>query len=299
MSLAKIFKDSIHYPFSDWSKLIILGILLFIPSIVAVITQQFPSAILAFLTAILLIIVGFVVEGYSISVIKDTIEGSNAIPDFEWTNNFISGLKLFVIEIVYTIGLAIVFAIVLWVTGGFKLLNSMVNINATTSAVPVVASNIAPMMNYNLTASGVPAAASNMTSIANPTINTVSTTIPSASPLLFVGLILVLIVAIVAMFFLVISTCRLAKTGSIKEGLSWSGIIGDIKVIGVGKLVAWYILLIIIAIILAFIAAIVLAILGFIPVVGAIIAAIVLAFIITPFFTLFSARATGLIYVNE
>lgn len=278
MNLTGIFKESICYPFSDLAKLIILGVLLFVPTIVGVITQQFPNAVLAVVTAILVIIFGFIVEGYSLSVIRDTIADSNAIPDFEWKNNFIDGLKLFVVEIVYGIVLAIIFAIVLGLTGGLDLLSSVATTNVTATAVPV--------------------AASNMTAAATPAVNTAVTNIPTATPLLVVGLILVLIIAIVAMFFMTVSTCRLAKSESIKEALSWSGITGDIKSIGVGRFVAWYILLVIVVAILVIIFGVIVGLLGLIPVVGAVIAAIITAFIIVPFFVLFSSRAMGLLYAD-
>lgn len=277
MSLTKIFKDSINYPFKDWSKLIILGVLIFIPTILAALTRQFPGNALEFITGIFMLLISFTVEGYGISVIKNTIEGSNTIPDFDWDRNFTSGLKLFVVEIIYMIGIGIIFGIVLFITKGFDLLPDLFKFN----------------MNHN-----VPISIANMTSVADPAINTTITVLHSASPLLIIGLIIVMILAIIAMFFMIISTCRLAKTNSIKEALSWRGITGDIKTIGIGRLIAWYILLVIVVAILVLIATIILFAFALIPVVGAIIGAIIFAFIFSPFIALLSARAMGLLYAS-
>ncbi|MCQ2964295.1 MAG: DUF4013 domain-containing protein, partial [archaeon] len=92
--------------------------------------------------------------------------------------------------------------------------------------------------------------------------------------------------------------CRLAKTGSIKDALSWSGITGDIKAIGAGRLVAWYILLVIIVLVISFIVGIIAGLIALIPVVGIIISVIILTFLFAPFLVLFGARAMGLLYAD-
>lgn len=277
MSLTKIFKDSVNYPFRDWSKLIILGVLIFIPTLLAALTRQFPGIALEFITGIFMLLISFTVEGYIVSVIKDTIEGSNAIPDFDWDRNFTSGLKLFVVEIIYMVGIFIIFGIVLFITNGFDLLPNLFKFN----------------INHT-----VPIGIANMTSVVDPAINTTISVLPSASPLLIIGLIIVMILAIIAMFFMIVSTCRLAKTDSIGEALSWRGITGDIKSIGVGRLIAWYILLCILVAILVLIATIILFAFALVPVIGAIIGAIILAFVFSPFIALLSARAMGLLYAS-
>ena len=274
MNLTEIFKESFSFSLQNWKKLLIIGILLFIPSFFGALYHQYEhsNVILFVIAAILAIIFAFIVEGYTLSVIGDTIKGSDLIPDIAWKSNFIGGLKVLVVEIVYGIILAIIFAIILAITGSLKLLPALVNTH--------------------------PVATANMTAAATPAVNTAAANLPTAGPLVFVGLILIAIIAIVAMFFMVISTCRLAKTGSIKDALSWSGITGDIKAIGAGKLVAWFILLVIIVLVLSFIVGIIAGLIALIPVVGAIIAAIILALLFTPFLVLFSSRAMGLLYAD-
>ena len=274
MNLSEIFKESFSFSIQNWKKLLIIGILLFIPSFFGTLYQQYQSSnvILFAIAAILALIFGLIVEGYTLSVIGDTIKGSDLIPDIALKNNFIGGLKVLVVEIVYAIILAIIFAIILAITGSLKLLPALVTTTPTATA--------------------------NMTAAANPAVNTVAAALPTAGPLVFVGLVLIAIIAIIAMFFMVISTCRLAKTDSIKDALSWSGIIGDIKAIGVGRLIGWYILLIIIVFVITFIVGIIAALIAIIPIVGAIISAIILALLLAPFLVLFSSRAMGLLYAD-
>lgn len=274
MNLSEIFKESFSFSIQNWKKLLIIGVLLFIPSFFGTLYQQYQNSnvILFFISAILAIIFGLIVEGYTLSVIGDTIKGSDLIPDITLKNNFIGGLKVLVVEIVYAIILAIIFAIILAITGSLKLLPALVTTTPTATA--------------------------NMTAAANPAVNTVAAALPTAGPLVFVGLVLIAIIAIIAMFFMVISTCRLAKTDSIKDALSWSGIIGDIKAIGVGRLIGWYILLIIIVFVITFIVGIIAALIAIIPIVGAIISAIILALLLAPFLVLFSSRAMGLLYAD-
>lgn len=273
MNLSEIFKESFSFSIQNWKKLLIIGVLLFIPSFFGTLYQQYQSSnvILFAIAAILALIFGLIVEGYTLSVIGDTIKGSDLIPDIALKNNFIGGLKVLVVEIVYAIILAIVFAIILAITGSLKLLSALVSTTPTATA--------------NMTA-------------ANPAVNTVVAALPTAGPLVFVGLVLIAIIAIIAMFFIVISTCRLAKTDSIKDALSWSGITGDIKAIGVGRLIGWYILLIIIVFVITFIVGIIAGLIAVIPIVGSIISAIILALLLAPFLVLFSSRAMGLLYAD-
>lgn len=273
MNLTEIFKESFSFSIQNWKKLLILGVLLFIPTFFGALYHQFEhsNVILFVIAAILAIIFGLIVEGYTLSIIGDTIKGSDLIPDIAWKSNFIGGLKVLVVEIVYAVILAIIFTIILALTGSLKLLSALVT-------------------NQHLV--------TNVTATVTPAVNTATANLPTAGPLVIIGLVLILIIAIVAMFFMTISYCRLAKTGSIKEALSWSGITGDIKAIGVGRLVAWFILLVIIVLVLSFIVGIIVGFIALIPVVGAIITAIIIALLFTPFLVLFSARAMGLLYAD-
>ena len=255
MNLTEIFKESFSYSTQNWKKLIILGVLLLIPTIFTVVSGMNANVILVVIAAILSIVFGLIVGGYTLSVIGDTIGGSDSIPDIDFKGNFVSGLKLLVVQIVYLIFLVIIFAIILAITGGLNYLPAIFATNATASANAVAAATLA-----------------------------------SPSPLFLIGMLIIVILLIIAMFFMVVSNCRLAKTGSIKAALSWSGITEDINAIGGGRLACWYIIFLIIIMIISAIAGII----NMIPIIGPIVCALIIA----PFIVLFGARAMGLLYAD-
>ncbi len=97
MNISDIISDSIKYPSSDWSKVLILGVI-FIASILVV--------------PILL------VYGYLFRVIKATLAGLDELPEFDEIGEmFVDGLKIFVVGIVYAIPVAIISWIVGLITG--------------------------------------------------------------------------------------------------------------------------------------------------------------------------------------
>ncbi len=107
--------------------------------------------------------------------------------------------------------------------------------------------------------------------------------------LLFVLLLLLLefILLIIVLFFGILGAVRFARTGSIREGIRFSGILTTIRTMG------WlsYILALIVVVVVGIIYAIISAVLGVIPFIGW-----VLVIIIAPFFTIFIARYFTLVY---
>lgn len=88
MEIGEIISDSVKYPTSDWTKIIILAVILLIP------------------------IVNFIGMGYVIRIIKGTLAGLDDLPDFDEVGElFIDGLKVLVVGIVYAIPIWIISAI--------------------------------------------------------------------------------------------------------------------------------------------------------------------------------------------
>ena len=74
MEIGEIVSDSVKYPTSDWTKIIILAVILIIP------------------------IVNFIGIGYVIRIIKGTLASLDDLPDFDEVGElFIDGLKVFVV----------------------------------------------------------------------------------------------------------------------------------------------------------------------------------------------------------
>lgn len=97
MNISDIIADSIKYPSSDWSKVLILGVI-FIASILVV--------------PILL------VYGYLFRIIKATLAGLDELPEFDEIGEmFVDGLKIFVVGIVYSIPVWIISWIMGLITG--------------------------------------------------------------------------------------------------------------------------------------------------------------------------------------
>lgn len=115
MEIGEIVSDSVKYPTSDWTKIIILAVILLIP------------------------IVNFIGMGYVLRIIKGTLAGLDDLPDFDEIGElFIDGLKILVVGIVYAIPIWIIAAII-----GFIL--SML-FGATTSATTYYSADATAMI---------------------------------------------------------------------------------------------------------------------------------------------------------
>lgn len=272
MNVVDIFKDSLVYPSKNWGKLLILGLLMLIPVILAVFPvlaiafgQLIGAAVLGIIALIIVLILYFIVYGYSLSVIKETIGGSEEFPEFQWVKNLIDGIKFFIVSIVYGIIPAAVTLLLAYGTGVFE--------------------NFAKIMNYTVASYGT-----NMSTVASgtPTIppELVANLWGSVAIVAIVGIILFIIFGLL----LNIAIARLAETDSFAAAFAFGEIFEDIDKIGWGNYIIWVILLIIIS----FLFGILTGLVQMIPIIGSIIA--VLA--ISPYVLLFELRALGLIY-NE
>ncbi len=263
--LFDLFKEALAYPTKDYKALLIFGVIFLVANLTSVLGSwgiELNTAVLGILGIISLILY-FVTEGYILSVIKESINLSDEIPALSIMENLIDGLKLLVIEIVYYIIPTIIVLIVGWISGTYS---------AVAKIVEFVGQDVA-----------------------NTTVN--ATTLVNAVPqeywaALFTGLAITAIVALILYIIfgllLEIAMCRLAKYDSIGEAINIGEVIGDIKEIGVGRYIGWYILLLIIALVLG----VVLGFITAIPYIGILIAFLVGA----PFISLFAARALGSLY---
>lgn len=82
MEIGEIISDSISFPSTDWTKVLILGIML--------------------LTSFIIIIPIFMVMGYCFRILKSSLAGFNELPDFEMLGEmFEDGLKVFIVNFIY------------------------------------------------------------------------------------------------------------------------------------------------------------------------------------------------------
>ncbi|MBO5150542.1 MAG: DUF4013 domain-containing protein, partial [Methanobrevibacter sp.] len=93
MELSNIIKSSFKYPF-DIPKWAILSILTIIANLIIVLPFLFQiEEINNEILFLISIIVSIFVLGYGISILRNSIDKSDDMPDFNIKNNFIDGLK--------------------------------------------------------------------------------------------------------------------------------------------------------------------------------------------------------------
>lgn len=123
MDAAEITSNALKYPLTDFKKVLILGVLTILSS---------------------LIIPVFLVLGYGFKIIKSTMEDSSSeLPDFnDWTSMFVDGLKVFAVLFVYSLIPGILILLGTWaaflpmltVPGAGSLLNSPSSLDMVGSA---------------------------------------------------------------------------------------------------------------------------------------------------------------------
>lgn len=263
--LIDLFKEALVYPTKDYKALLIFGVVCLLANLASLVTSwniEINGTVWAILGIITLVLY-FVTEGYVLSVLKESINLNDEIPALDFVANFVDGLKLLVVEIVYYIIPTIIVLIVGWLSGTFSAVMDIVS-----------------YMGDDLTNTTV-----NATALVN--------SVPEEYWLaLLTGLAITAIVAVILYIIfgllLEIAMCRLAKYDSIAEAIKFGEVIGDIKEIGIGRYIAWYILFLIICIVLGFIVSIIYSI----PYIG-----VLIAFLVgTPFIALFGSRALGNLY---
>ena len=277
MEVIELFKDSLKYPTKDWNKVLILGILFLIVGISNILqnNSQFFNdnpviSIIILVFALISMITYFIISGYSLNITRKTIALEEEIPNLEWSKNIIDGLKVFVIEIVYLIIPFIITFITAYFTGALNYLIQIVSyaiIHGTAATIPQ-----------------------------SLLLNALS----SFMIVILVGIILFIIFYLLS----IIAVARLAENDSLVAALNMKDTFNKIGEIGWGNYIIWFILFIAICIGIAIILIIVFSILIFIigMVAGIVIASIIISMLtnllFSPYITMFSSRAVGLLY-NE
>ena len=114
MELGEIISDALVYPFSNIKALVIyviLGIILGIAvsgTIVGIAAGAATKNIFALVGSgiiglVVSLVIGFIITGYELDIIKYGIERSSAAPGIDIIRQFINGVKYFVVVLVYMI----------------------------------------------------------------------------------------------------------------------------------------------------------------------------------------------------
>ena len=274
MDILDIIKESFVFPSKELGKLAIYIVFTIIISGVAVggILTSILSAvnyssigIVGIILFICALILGFILSGYQLSIIKSGIDQSESLSDYQWKENLINGVKNLILTIVYYIIPAIIVLIVGFATN--------------------VPGNFYQVLQESITAPVNGTIAANTTV---PAVNTVSTTLMSnlVSSISITALVTI-IVFLIFSFIQTMGLAKLAKTESLSESLNMVEAFKDIGRIGYGKVIAVIILIAIISIVINGILGL---IYGYVPQLS------ILSVIVSPYLIFFASRAIGLLY---
>ena len=271
MEIVEIIKDALVFPSTDLRTFFIfvlltifasvfgtVGILLYI---LGVLNAEF--FLWGGLAAIVAILIGWVMSGYSISVIKSGIELEDEVPEFVWWDNFITGFNGFIVSIVYFIIPAFLVAIVGYMT------------NITGNIMAVAAEISSQAVNVYTGASASIATDALSQAFAGLAVSLATTL--TAAVVLFV----------IFSFLQTMAEARLANTDSLCEALNVFEAAKDIGRIGVVKVIAVILLVIIVSAVINMVLS---AIFSHVPILS------ILSVFVSPYLVLFAQRAVGLLY---
>lgn len=274
MEITEIIKEAFIFPSQNLEKLAIYIVLTFVLALLAVfgvitallgINDGSFYFVLTFIFLILGIIVALIITGYQVGVLKSGIDHDESAPSLELKNDFITGLKMLAVSIVYFIIPAIVGWIMVFIT------------NIPGQIMDIVQKTAVSHANATAVAGS---SSTVVTGVSDAAINSLAGSIT-------VSALVTLVVFIIFAFLQAMGESRLANTGDLGEAINIPEAFRDITRIGVGKVLAVILLIVIIILVIQ-------AILGYLY--GQIPYLSILGIIVTPYLAFFSQRAIGLLY---
>ena len=274
MEIIEIIKDGFVFPSQNLDKLAIYIVITFVVGLLFVggailsvlsFTNESFVGIIGVILFILGILVSFIISGYQLGILKSGIDMEDEAPSFDWKNDFINGIKLLIVNIVYFIIPAIIVLIIALIT------------NLPGSFVQVMQESVVTPANVT--------AVTNSTGVSVQAVS--DATMAAFGTSIAITAIVAIIVFIIFAFLATMGQSRLANTGSLGEAVNIIEAFRDITRIGVGKVIAVILLSIIIV-------AVINAILGYLY--GQIPQLTILSVIVTPYLMFFTQRVTGLLY---
>lgn len=274
MEITEIIKEAFIFPSQNLEKLAIYIVLTFVLALLAVfgvitallgINDGSFYFVLTFILLILGIIVALIITGYQVGVLKSGIDHDESAPSLELKNDFITGLKMLAVSIVYFIIPAIVGWIMVFIT------------NIPGQIIDIVQKTAVSHANATAVAGS---SSTVVTGVSDAAINSLAGSIT-------VSALVTLVVFIIFAFLQAMGESRLANTGDLGEAINIPEAFRDITRIGVGKVLAVILLIVIIILVIQ-------AILGYLY--GQIPYLSILGIIVTPYLAFFSQRAIGLLY---
>ena len=273
MKLTEIIKDAFLFPSKNTGRFaiyLLLSVLMAGFIIGGVFTYAYgiidaENYLTGGIYLIIAMLIGCLISGYHINVIRSGIEQNDNVPIFNLFEDFMTGFDNVVVLIAYFIIPTLIVILTAYDT------------NLFANAIEVIKEFVLQIINVYIMGDSINIAANAISLTLSNFINSLAITIAVAS-----------IVFIIFSLLYFMAEARLAKTGNVKEALNIFESIKDIIRIGVFKVI---ILLFLILVIIAIIEVILIALLSYYPFLLA-----TIDIIITPYMVLVAQRALGLLY---
>ena len=271
MNVGEIIKNSLRYPFSDWKKILILGFIIVVSEITSYLQLGATNNVLIVFSVVLVLIAGFLVDGYTFRIIKSSLEDIDKLPEFnKWQAMLTDGFKVFIVFLAYvTLPLVIILSLMPIALGiDFSMLEQYYS----------------SLLDSNLI---------------NPLLFFTSEILTGLQNILIISndqfpIILFYFILIIPIFF--VAVANMAYEGKFKDAFRLLEIINILRDIGLIKLIKWYALTIMVFLILYFIGFAVSYILFLLNIETA---GIILNLILIPIIYIFFGRTIALIYLPE
>ena len=110
MDIGEITWNAIKYPISDWKKILILGIIIVFSGIASIFMMiSTKNIIVICILSVIGFLFAFLAKGYEFRIVKSSLADITELPEFNaWIDMFITGIKVYVVGIVYLIPVLII-----------------------------------------------------------------------------------------------------------------------------------------------------------------------------------------------
>lgn len=273
MNVIEIIKDAFLFPSKNTGRFaiyLLLSVLMVGFALGGVFTYAFgiidpENYLTGGIYLILSILIGFIISGYHIMVIKSGIEHDDKVPVFKWYENFMTGFDNVIVSIFYFIIPALIVMLVGYDTNVFG------------NAIAVVREFVLQIFNVYIMGDSI-----------NIAVNAISHALANFMNSLAITISVALVLFVIFSIIQFMAEARLANTGSLREALNIFEAVKDITRIGVGKVI---LLILLIYVVIAIIEIILIIALSYFPFLLS-----VIYIIMTPYLILVAQRALGLLY---
>ena len=267
MNIGEIIKDSFVFPSKNIKILLIYIVLSIAASLLSIGGVIFyligfisPEFLMwGGMACVISMLIGWLLSGYLISVVKSGIDLDDNVPEFTFWKNFNTGFDNFIVSVVYGVIPTIITIIAGYLTNIYG--NFIVVAQEIFSQIFSIA--IGTSTNFAL--------------------DTITQAITNLAFSIATTVTIAVIVFLIFAFLQTMGEARLANTGSICEAINIFEAAKDIKRIGIAKVI-------VVILVICIIIGIIEMILSYVPILA------IISIIIVPYLTFFAQRAIGLLY---